>query len=667
MLTRSVLYYGHEQALPEQIELRAGPLALTYEQGDLRYIRLGDDEIVRRIYVAVRDRSWRTVPPVLSDIQMNIGEDSFLIRYHVDHRQDEIDFGWEGELRGHLEGEITFTMEGIARSTFWRNRIGFCVLHPASLAGRSAEVQHIDGAVEETVFPTDIVSDQPVQPFAELRRISHEILPGKWADVALSGDVFEMEDQRNWTDASFKTFCTPLSLPYPAEIREGTKVSQSIIVRLRQSEPKPFLGEAQGISSLLSIAVLTIDRSGGELPIPAIGLGMASHGQALTPHESERLRALHLEHLRVDLSLFDPNTKTRLRQAVSEAQSLGVKLEAAIFVSVEADQELSGLRRELDMLHPPVSAWLCYPQKEGYQGGSPIDAVVAACRRYLGGYDSAVPIVAGTNSDLIFLKRNIPPLDKVDGLCFAICPQAHAFDNASLVETLEVQGQAVESARRLGKGLPVRTSPVTLKMRFNPYATGPVQELQPGELPPQVDVRQMSLFGAGWTVGSFKYLAEAGAQSITFYETTGWRGVIEMEGGSPLLNIFRSLPGSVFPIYHVLASIGDFKGGSIIPIHASHPLHINGFLLRREQSERLVIANFSHYRKELRVEGVAGLVSVSFLDESNVLAAMRSPEAYRSLPGVKLVGTEGFLELELQPFAIAIVDAKSDSTHLPQG
>ncbi len=73
---------------------------------------------------------------------------------------------------------------------------------------------------------------------------------------------------------------------------------------------------------------------------------------------------------------------------------------------------------------------------------------------------------------------------------------------------------------------------------------------EPGELPPQVDVRQMSLFGACWTAGSFKYLAEAGTQSITFYETTGWRGVMETEAGSPLPELFRSLPGTVFPMYH---------------------------------------------------------------------------------------------------------------------
>src|SRR5512145_3486821 len=133
-LTRQVLYYGHEQKLPKQEELRAGPLQLIYEQGDLRYIRLGNSEILRRIYMALRDRNWGTVPAHLSNVERNVAEDSFLIRYHVDHIQGEIDFVWEGELRGDPDGKITFSMEGIARSTFWRNRIGFCVLHPANLS-----------------------------------------------------------------------------------------------------------------------------------------------------------------------------------------------------------------------------------------------------------------------------------------------------------------------------------------------------------------------------------------------------------------------------------------------------------------------------------------------------------------------------------------------------
>ena len=55
-----------------------------------------------------------------------------------------------------------------------------------------------------------------------MRAISHEVVPGLMAEVRFEGETFEMEDQRNWTDASYKTYCTPLSLPYPVEVKEGT-------------------------------------------------------------------------------------------------------------------------------------------------------------------------------------------------------------------------------------------------------------------------------------------------------------------------------------------------------------------------------------------------------------------------------------------------------------
>ena len=55
-LSKNVLYYGKEEPLPEQTALRAGPLSLVYEEGDLRYIRLGNQEILRRVYVPAATR-----------------------------------------------------------------------------------------------------------------------------------------------------------------------------------------------------------------------------------------------------------------------------------------------------------------------------------------------------------------------------------------------------------------------------------------------------------------------------------------------------------------------------------------------------------------------------------------------------------------------------------
>ncbi len=100
MLPTNVLRYGREAPLPERMPLRAGPLSLVYEGGDLRYVRLGDREILRRVYVAVRDRNWETVPAALSDVEMEIGGDSFRNTYRAEHVEGDIGYAWLGRSRG---------------------------------------------------------------------------------------------------------------------------------------------------------------------------------------------------------------------------------------------------------------------------------------------------------------------------------------------------------------------------------------------------------------------------------------------------------------------------------------------------------------------------------------------------------------------------------------
>ena len=51
-----------------------------------------------------------------------------------------------------------------------------------------------------------------------MRALSHEAVPGVWATCTMEGDAWEMEDHRNWLDASFKTYVRPLALPYPYTI-----------------------------------------------------------------------------------------------------------------------------------------------------------------------------------------------------------------------------------------------------------------------------------------------------------------------------------------------------------------------------------------------------------------------------------------------------------------
>jgi hypothetical protein len=168
----------------------------------------------------------------------------------------------------------------------------------------------------------------------------------------------------------------------------------------------------------------------------------------------------------------------------------------------------------------------------------------------------------------------------------------------------------------------------------------------------------MSLLGAGWTAGSLKYLAEAGAASVTFYETSGWRGVLETAKGSTLPRQFQSIPGGVFPLYHVLADAGELSGGEVLPANSSRPLLVDGLVLRRRGRMRILIANFRPEVQAVQLSAaqLGRRVHLKMLDETNAERAMTAPEQFRAEPGQAIEITGQRLELSLRPYAVARID-----------
>ena len=622
-----------------------------FEQGELRFVRLGDQEVVNRIYVAVRDRNWDTAPPLLSRLEKDIQEDSFRIAFDVDCRLREIDFAWKGRITGDARGTIAFSMEGVARSTFLKNRIGFCILHPDSCAGASVMLTHPDKSSERSSFPKAI---SPHQPFLGLCGISHQVSPEVWAELLFEGDVFETEDQRNWTDASFKTYCTPLELPFPAEVAAGSRVTQSVTLRLRTEAGGRLPISAKAGRRASPLCSFEMEAGSAIGPMPPIGLSAASHGVGLSARERALLLALAPDHLRVDLDLAAANLAETLRRASEESTSLGAGLHAAIFLSEEAEQELATLLDLLEKLKPRILLWLVFKKGEACT----TDRWVAAARKVLGPASPASRFASGTNAYFTELNRGTPPGSVADCIVYSINPQIHAFDNFSLMETLSAQAATVESAMRISGGRPIVVSPVTLKPRFNAVATGPIPPVPPGQLPPQVDPRQMSLFAAAWTIGSVSSLSRAGAASLTYFETTGWRGVMETEAGPPVPQRFPALPGCVYPLYHVLADIREMSGSEILGGTPRPSRTLAGMTLQVRGRRRTLIANLGPENAPAVVRGVRGVgrARVRYLDESTVERACRMPDQYRGDPGTMAAARRGDLELKLLPYAVARID-----------
>jgi hypothetical protein len=266
-------------------------------------------------------------------------------------------------------------------------------------------------------------------------------------------------------------------------------------------------------------------------------------------------------------------------------------------------------------------------------------------------------VAGGTNVYFCELNRNPPPTEALDAVVYSLNPQVHAFDELSMVESVAAQSETVTSARALCRDLPVVVSPVTLKPRFNPNATEPEPAPPPDQLPPPVDPRQMSLFGAAWTLGSLKYLAESGAASVTYFETTGWRGVIDSETGSSLPDHFSSEPGMVFPLYHLFADLAECKSGQLVACHSSNPLAALGMAVRNGDSLRLLLANLTPTPQQVVVGPLEGeTVSLRRLNTESAPLAISDPQGFRSA-GETMRAAGGQLTVALSPYETVRIDA----------
>src|ERR1700759_5673002 len=126
------------------------------------------------------------------------------------------------------------------------------------------------------------------------------------------------------------------------------------------------------------------------------------------------------------------------------------------------------------------------------------------------------------------------------------------------METVRGQAATVVTARILYPSQKLVVGPITLRPRFNPAATGPPIDRGPDALPDHVDLRQPTQFAAAWTAASLAALAEAGADSLTYFELTGPAGVIADDGMR-------------YPCYDVFEALAPLRGAPLRACTVSRP------------------------------------------------------------------------------------------------
>jgi hypothetical protein len=645
----NVRLYGTEEAPEAARSIRSGALDVTLQGGKLRYVRIGGREAIRAIAFVVRDHDWRTYIPRISDLDVAAHDDGFSIRYRAECSDSTQSLTYEAAIEGSPDGCLEFTVSGVPSDPFVTNRAGFVVLHPVEgVAGRPVAVTHVDGSTEQSTLP-ELVA--PSQPLTDIRSLCHEVAPGFSVTVEMEGDTFEMEDQRNWTDASFKTYIRPLSRPFPYTVEPGREFRQRVVVR--SEGPLPARGTT-GTDETIEVKVA--GRAAGTLPDLALAVHPDHLSTALDAAALVRRTGVSRIVCTFDASQgHDAETMAQFRR-IGELSDTRLVLEAILPLQDAAGRFTDDARilaSDLDTIRccadaagvvfdtvsPSPACYLKSWQPSGPWPSAPsLQAVYAATRRAF----PAARIAGGMHGYFTEFNRRPPPADAVDLVTHSTCPVVHAADDRSVMETLQALPWVFRSARELSGEKPYWIGPTAIGMRFNPYGTRTAPNPDNARIAMvTADPRQRGIFNAAWTLGYVAQAAAAGVAGLCLSAPTGPFGILwrRSDWSQPWFDEY-SAETAVFPVWHVIAGLAAKAGATLRAIEGSDPAVLAALAIDARDGREVWLANLT---PEPRVADLGSFVSdptVERLDAETFESCCSGPDGFSvtadKIPGSRL-------------------------------
>ena len=537
--------FGTSEPRPDRVLHTAGRTTFEWVGGGIHAIRRDGVEVVRAVTFPVRDRDWGTLAPVLSAVRREDRPEGRALHWSATYRS--------GEAALHVEMALEATADtlavrgrGRADGRFETNRAGFTVLHPVAASGCPVSVEHSDGTREESRFPVLI---DPWQPFRDIHALEH-VQEGIRTDCRFAGDTFEMEDQRQWSDASFKTYNRPLIEPWPYTLADGEVIEQAVTLRFSGTGTR---STSRGASVRVGLPTGTLVPDLALVLTPAEARDAVDAPGPLRAIAPRRLTAhVDPETGDVDLSPF---------AILSSRSGAAIDLDYAARCDGDLDEELGELAEHVREAALTLSSLLVCPSvdRDSTPPGSawpPCPALAdlhAAARRAF----PDTPIGGGMLSYFPEFNRKRPPLDGLDFVAYGTNPIVHAADDRSVMQTLTAVPWILRSGKAIAGGTPCRLGLSSIPMRQNPYGSRTIDNPGGGRLcMAATDPRHHARFGAAFTLGYLAAVAPFGPLAWTPAAGAGARGVDADGELSPLGRLLVELaPLAGLPVRAV--RIGD--------------------------------------------------------------------------------------------------------------
>ena len=589
-----------ENHWPDTTRVTHGGFTLDLAREAIRNIRYEGVQIIDLLYTAIRPSDWSTLKSdeYAADLKMSGNDYEITIT-------ESFTSALVATTKVILSAGNTFSVEyelkGLAEYSVNRWGICFC-LDTADWMGASVLSSGNSYSLLRDISPQRVVDGVVQGLFPESHKMQFIAADQRSLKVVSNGKVLEAEDQRNWTDNTYKIYSGSLKEPRPFTTSPGSSWKQN--VNFEVGVPK------QNSADPTKILVREIEA------LPSIGLQFNSDS-LLTPDDLEKaLVLLEIDHLRVNAESLTP-------QKIATTASNGLILETALLSSSQ-DEVLKAEVLQLSEKVPAGSRLLI--QREGRQ-------VVEA--EDLPKNESLNTYIPGTDAYLVDLHRE--KFEFTNSVSYAIAPTVHSTDTETIFKTLSTQKESIEFAQKY-LAPQVFVSPITFSTRGNPE-TGHSRDQRINFADRDSAMHIRTIEGAAWTLGSIHAVASAGAFSGSWHELFGEHGIIYSQSGAIKFS----------PVFHAISALGAHHAHQIT---IATSLDNSWVAFENRETKTILVASLRPWSLEITAKVLAGYKSMQSLRGEDCDTASQIMDWWSFAEATPISAD---FPLTLTPFEIALI------------
>ena len=573
---------------------------LDIARAAIRNITYQGAQIIDLLYTAIRPWDWSTLDSDEHSEDVKIAGENCIVTI-TDTFKGSIQGQTILTLRPNGKFSVGYKLTGLDH--FEINRWGVCFcLHTGDWMGATVKASGSEYKLAPEISPQRVI-DGITQGLFPASNDMHFVAKDKRAlKVVSTGKILEAEDQRNWTDNTYKIYSGSLAEPRPFVIENGITWEQHV-----EFEVSPPTGAAEDGTRIIAKDIPSLPR-----------IGLQFNGEALLPSDDleKALFILDIDHIRV-------NEESLTAQKIATVSKSGLTLEAALLSSHQG-AELSREVEHLSSRVPAGSRLLIHREsREIVQSGD------LPKNKSLNSY------IPGSDAYLVDLHRN--KYDFGDAVSYSMVPTIHSTDPETIFKTLYTQRESIEFAKKFVSPQ-VSISPITFSSRGNPE-TGHARDNRINFAQPEMAAQIKELSAAAWTLGSVFALASAGAHSGTWHELFGEFGVIYSEGSAIKFS----------PTFHALAALGAHHAHEIT---IATSLDNSWVAFEDRETRKMVVASQRPWPVEITSKVLAGYKTIQSLhaDECDKASQIMDWWSYAEIN--PLIGD---LPLSLTPFEVLLL------------